>query len=102
MKNLLEQFINDKQFDHLRLKDSREIIQVNLVPRNEAEYPEKIWVDIKNVLSVDDGYTLIAQLLVQPSQDFGMKKGELVVVKIQEIKDDLIAFCQNTLKELQV
>lgn len=94
--------LKEKKFDHLRSLEENNTIRVVLVPKNEAEIPESVWVDIKQQLPIEDTYTFIGSLLTQPTQDFGFYKGELLIVKIILKDDKLMAICDCSVLESQV
>ena len=74
-------------------------LSVSLVPKNEAEYPEIVEVEIMKQLPLKHKNVYIAKLLTQTHQDFGYHVAQLLVVNVTYEEDKMFAFCQEALQK---
>jgi len=74
-------------------------IMVNLVPKNEAMYPEIVKVQLMQRLPLDEKEVFIAKLLVLTGQDFGYQVGELLLVHLSYEANNLFAYCEKSIQE---
>lgn len=78
-----------------KMIEKGEVINVSLVPKNEAEYPEFVKVEILQKLPIEDKNIYIAKMITAAKQDFGYHVGELLVVHITYEADKMFAFCEG-------
>lgn len=79
--------------------ETSEHLSVSLVPKNEAEFPEVVQVEVLKKLPIDKKEVYIAKLLTPPHQDFGYHVGELLVVNVKYEDDKMFAFCEGAMQK---
>jgi hypothetical protein len=82
--------------------DIGDIIDVMLLPKNEAEYPESAKVKLKAKLPIGDKELFVGELLYQTKQDFGFIVGEFIMVHVTNQDGKVSAFCSGSMQEQSV
>ncbi|MGM0623829.1 MAG: hypothetical protein ACQESH_07410 [Campylobacterota bacterium] len=77
-----------------------EVINLSLIPKNEAEYPEFVKAKVLQTLPSKDKQLYLAKLLHAPKQDFGYCIGELLVVHVSYEEDKMFAFCEGAAQKV--
>ena len=76
-----------------------DIIDVILLPKNEAEHPETARVKIKAKIPTEDKQVFLGELLQQTKQDFGFVEGEFLMINVTIEDGKMSAYCLSSMRE---
>jgi hypothetical protein len=81
-----------------------DIIDVILLPKNEAEHPETAKVKIKAQIPTEDKSkeVFLGELLQQTKQDFGFVEGEFLMINVTMEDGKMSAYCLSSMKEQSI
>jgi len=79
-----------------------DIIDVILLPKNEAEHPETARVKIKAQIPTQDKQVFLGELLQQTKQDFGFVAGEFLMINVTQEDGKISAYCLSSMAEVSI